>query len=73
MSPDQLTLLGWILENLDDTCRRLIISAYLHGLSRKEIAQQLDISVGATKVRLFRCLEKARKVSSGHRDVFDVG
>ncbi|MFH1842579.1 MAG: sigma-70 family RNA polymerase sigma factor [bacterium] len=73
ISPDQLTFLRWILENLDDSCRRLITSAYLDGLSRKEIAEQLDISVGAAKVRLFRCLKKAHDLSSGHRYVVDVG
>jgi len=56
---------GRILAGLDETCRRLIALAYLYGLSRREIAGRLGISEGAAKVRLFRCLERARASQAG--------
>jgi DNA-directed RNA polymerase specialized sigma24 family protein len=34
--------------------------AYFYGFSRIEIAGRLGISEGATKVRLFRCVERVR-------------
>jgi RNA polymerase sigma-70 factor (ECF subfamily) len=49
-----------ILAGLDGSCRRLISLAYLEGLSRRQIGQRLGISETAAKVRLFRCLERAR-------------
>jgi RNA polymerase sigma-70 factor (ECF subfamily) len=49
-----------ILEMLDEACREIIVLAYHFGLSRREIADRLGITEGAAKVRLFRCLEKAR-------------
>ena len=62
MDPERLALLGRVLERLDQACRQIISMAYELGLSRKEIAARLGISEGATKVRLFRCLEKARGI-----------
>jgi RNA polymerase sigma-70 factor, ECF subfamily len=49
-----------ILEELDETCRNLIMWVYFHGLSRQEVGERLGISEGAARVRLYRCLEKAR-------------
>jgi len=51
-----------LLSRLDEACQRLILAAYYYGTPRKEIAQRLGISEGAAKVRLFRCLEKARQM-----------
>ena len=53
-------MVGRILRGLDEACRRLMVLAYIEGLSRREIAVRLGISEAAAKVRLFRCLEKAR-------------
>jgi RNA polymerase sigma factor (sigma-70 family) len=52
-----------ILLLLDPPCRQLIAWAYLHGHDRREIAGRLGISEGATRVRLSRCLERARAVA----------
>ena len=49
-----------ILEKLDEACREIIVQAYLMGMSRREIADRLGVTEGTAKVRLFRCLEKAR-------------
>ncbi len=51
-----------ILQELEKPCREIITLAYLHGLTRKEIAIRYGITEGAAKVRLFRCLEKARTI-----------
>jgi RNA polymerase sigma factor (sigma-70 family) len=53
-------MVGRILRGLGDACRRLMVLAYVEGLSRREIAERLGISEAAAKVRLFRCLEMAR-------------
>ncbi len=60
LDAERRAALGRILALLDEACRRIIVLAYLHGQSRGEIAQRMGISEGAAKVRLFRCLEKAR-------------
>ncbi len=53
-------MMSRILESLSDECRRLIFAAYFEGRSRSEIAHTLGISEGAMKVRLSRCLARAR-------------
>lgn len=68
-SLERRAMLTRILASLDDACRRMIAQAYYYGLSRKEIAARWGISVTAAKVRLFRCLEKARMLqnsTAGH-------
>ncbi len=51
-----------ILDKLDERCRRLIRLAYYEGLARREIAERLGISESAAKVRLHRCIERAREL-----------
>jgi RNA polymerase sigma-70 factor (ECF subfamily) len=58
--PARTDLVRKILEGLDEACRRLLDLAYAQGLSRREIARELGISEGAARVRLHRCLERAR-------------
>lgn len=55
-------LIQRIMANLDERCRRLIRLAYYEGLARREIAQRLGISESAAKVRLHRCMERAREL-----------
>jgi RNA polymerase sigma factor (sigma-70 family) len=62
--PDLSSMLDRILQGLDPACRTLIVMAYLRGLRRSEIARQLGISETAAKVRLFRCLARARATQS---------
>jgi len=57
---DHRVMVERILSSLDETCRQLIALAYFYGFSRIEIARRLGISEGATKVRLFRCIERVR-------------
>jgi RNA polymerase sigma-70 factor (ECF subfamily) len=56
-----------ILERMDEPCRRIVVLAYIKGLGRKEIAEALGISETAAKVRIFRCIEKARQGGAGDR------
>lgn len=52
-----------ILASLEDRCRRLIQLAFYERLPRREIADRLGISETAAKVRLFRCMERARQLA----------
>jgi RNA polymerase sigma-70 factor (ECF subfamily) len=61
LDAEQRTFLDQVLASLDEPCREIILAAYVEGLDRKEIAEQLGISEGAARVRLFRCLERARQ------------
>jgi RNA polymerase sigma-70 factor (ECF subfamily) len=61
---DKLSLKA-VLDELDDGCRRIVLLAYMEGQSRDEIARQMDISVEAARVRLFRCLQRARSIAQG--------
>lgn len=56
-----------VLDLLEEGCRRIVVLAYIEGLGRKEIADLLGISETAAKVRLFRCLERARQAVGGDR------
>jgi RNA polymerase sigma-70 factor (ECF subfamily) len=59
--PGRRAILERVLERLEDACRQILALAYLEDLSRAEIAARLGVSEGAARVRLFRCLEKARQ------------
>jgi RNA polymerase sigma-70 factor, ECF subfamily len=59
-SPDLLSMLDRVLQGLEAACRALVLAAYYQGLERKEIALRLGISETAVKVRLHRCMERAR-------------
>lgn len=63
--PERTALLRRVLGLLDEANRQIIMLAYLWGLSRKEIASRLGISEGAAKVKLFRCMERARSLIEG--------
>ncbi len=59
--------LRYLMQGLAPACRSLLRWAYGDGLSSNEIADRLEIAPGAARVRLHRCLERARKLS---REVF---
>jgi len=60
--PGRRVRLERVLRALGDDCRRLIERAYGQGWSRQEMAEDLGISEGAARARLFRCLERAREL-----------
>lgn len=61
---ERRVVLERILEKLDNGCREIILFAYVHGLSRKEIGGRLGISEEAARVKLCRCLKNARALLS---------
>ena len=63
----ELTL-AEILDRLDAPCRELIRMAYTEDLSAGEIGERLSASAGAVRVRLHRCLEKARRLVQEERE-----
>lgn len=60
--------LARVLGRIDGACREIIALAFLAELPRAEIATRLGISEGAARVRLFRCLEKARRSAATWRE-----
>jgi RNA polymerase sigma-70 factor (ECF subfamily) len=62
LDAESRTLLNEIMQSLDESCRHLVALAYIEGLSRQEIAQELGISAGAARVRLHRCIAQARQL-----------
>lgn len=52
--------LRYILQGLEPGCRTLLRWAYADERSSADIADQLDITAGNARVRLHRCLERAR-------------
>jgi RNA polymerase sigma factor (sigma-70 family) len=55
-------LLKFIFQALPEDCRRLWRWLYREGLASTEVAQRLGISAVNARVRVHRCLQKARKV-----------
>jgi RNA polymerase sigma factor (sigma-70 family) len=54
-----------VFEKLGFICKRILILKFIHSRSHREIADRLKISEGAARVRLLRCLEKARDLKKG--------
>ena len=57
---ENLELLRYILQGLPEECRRLWGWVYGEGLGAAEVARQLGTNAGTVRVRVHRCLEKAR-------------
>jgi RNA polymerase sigma factor (sigma-70 family) len=57
--------LARVMEGMGEECRRIVTLAYIHGCNRKEIGNELGISVEAARVRLFRCMQSARMMLNG--------
>lgn len=64
-SGDKKELLGLIdmaLDVLDDTYKEAFVLREYDGMSFKEIAETLDVTVSTAKIRVFRAKQKIRKV-----------
>lgn len=57
--------LNRVLDRLNESCRQILLMAYVQGYSRREIAESLGIKEEAVRVRLFRCVKSARTVLDG--------
>lgn len=60
VSNDDLSRLERCLEKLEDVRRTAVRLAYLDGLSRKELADRLDMPVGTIKTWLHRSLKELK-------------
>ncbi len=63
---ESLELLKYIVQRLPDECRRLWKWVYGEGLTAAEIGSRLGASAGTIRVRVHRCLEKARGFAAEH-------
>ena len=61
-SRERLELLAYIFQRLPAACRELWNLVYRDGLATGEVADKLGISTGNARVRVHRCLKKAREI-----------
>ena len=59
-------VLRYVVQRLPDECRRLWKWVYTEGLTAAEIGSRLGASAGTIRVRVHRCLEKARAYAAEH-------
>jgi RNA polymerase sigma factor (sigma-70 family) len=59
---EEMELLRYILQGLPDQCRQLWAWVYGEGLSAPEIGSRLGATPGTVRVRVHRCLQKAREL-----------
>jgi RNA polymerase sigma-70 factor (ECF subfamily) len=59
---ERRVMLNRILDRLGKNCRQIVIMAYVQGYNRKEVGERLGISEQAARVKLFRCIHKARDI-----------
>jgi RNA polymerase sigma factor (sigma-70 family) len=57
---ERRSILDKVLTRLDEACRQIMDFAYVQGYSRLEISERLGVSEAAVRVRLYRCIRKAR-------------
>jgi len=62
LKKEELRLFSDVFGRLSSICRKLLILRFKSVLGYAEIGKELQISEGAARVRLFRCLENARKI-----------
>jgi RNA polymerase sigma factor (sigma-70 family) len=58
---EEIELVKYVLQGLPEECRRLWAWVYGEGLSAGEVGRRLGASEGAVRVRVHRCLQKARE------------
>jgi RNA polymerase sigma-70 factor (ECF subfamily) len=61
---ERLSALTYVLQRLGDSCRQLWTLVYGERLGSAEVAQRLGTTDGNVRVRMHRCLEKARTIAS---------
>jgi RNA polymerase sigma-70 factor (ECF subfamily) len=62
---ERARLLRYVFQRLPAGCRDLLARIYGEGASAGEAAARLGIEVGAVRVRVHRCLKKAREIYRG--------
>src|SRR5262245_59066613 len=63
---EDLELLRYILQGLPEECRRLWRLVYGEGIDAAEIGRRLGVNAGTVRVRVHRCLQKARAFAAEH-------
>jgi len=63
---EDLELLRYILQGLPEECRQLWRWAYGDGIDANEIGRRLGVNPGTVRVRVHRCLQKARAFALQH-------
>jgi RNA polymerase sigma-70 factor (ECF subfamily) len=66
-------ILRFVFQALSDECRRLWRLVYGEGLTPSDVAAQLGISATNARVRLHRCLQRARQIRTTYVPVGGVG
>ncbi|ANM29342.1 hypothetical protein ABI59_06650 [Acidobacteria bacterium Mor1] len=65
---EQFWLTAYIFQRLSEACRELWTLVYYEGLSAEETGQRLGIHSGNVRVRVHRCLERARDIYREHSE-----
>ncbi len=60
--------LRYVLQRLPQTCRELLTWIYAEGVDATEAARRLGVQSGALRVRLHRCLKRARELHGKSRE-----
>ena len=55
-------LIGYLIQRLPEECRSLWDLVYRQRLAAETIGRRLGLTANAVRVRVHRCLEKARKI-----------
>jgi RNA polymerase sigma factor (sigma-70 family) len=63
---EDLELLRYVLQGLPEECRRLWRFVYGEGLDAAEVGRRLGLNAGTVRVRVHRCLQKARAFALEH-------
>lgn len=61
---ERFRTLAYLYQRLSDECRLLWRMVYVEHHSAARVARELGISENATRVRVHRCLERARKLAA---------
>jgi len=61
---DRFRVLAYLYQRLTDECRSLWRLVYVEHRSAAQVAETLEISENAARVRVHRCLERARKLAA---------
>ena len=52
-----------VFSQLSSLCKRILVLKFIRSLGYREIGDRLDLAEGTARVRLFRCLARARELA----------
>jgi RNA polymerase sigma factor (sigma-70 family) len=65
LNRERLSMLSFVVQGVSPECRRLWQLVFGSDLTPSEIASRLEVSPGTVRVRLHRCLKRARELVEG--------